>query len=137
MTELKPVNNCWTLYTEGLKGDLYAEIGRPQDWGHPRWMYRVYVLEAQGYRNTVHCWLDQQVKEHEHLGMFSKLITTITRPGTPVEVSGRDFLKEDDLWDEKWGAMPPHYENDDDDEYGDDDDLDDFILPVPGASTSE
>lgn len=109
-TPLKPVNNCWSIYTEGATEDMpaMAQIGRPQDWGDPRWMYRTYTLEAQGYRNTVHCWLDHQVNEHEHLETFAPLVATIMLPGWPVERSGRDFMDEDDFWSAEWGEMPPY-----------------------------
>jgi hypothetical protein len=113
---LKPVNNCWTIYTSEKEDEpSLAQIGRPQDWGDPRWMYRVYTLEAQGYRNTVHCWVDQQIKDHEHLQLFAPLVATIMLPGWPVERSGRDYLTEDDFWSEAWGEMPPYAEDDEDD----------------------
>jgi hypothetical protein len=119
---LKPVVNSWTIYTDAdPKADVpaLASLGRPQDWGDPRWMYRVYTLEAQGYRNTVHCWLETHapVNEYEHLKMFAGLIATTTLPGTPPELSGRDFLAEDDFWDESWGTMPPRHDRDEDEEF--------------------
>lgn len=113
MTEqtLKPATNCWTIYTSDDPNQPHlAEIGRPQDWGDPKWMYRVYVIEAMGYRNTVHCWLDQQVQEYKHLEMFAGCVATILLPGWKPELSGRDFLAEDDFWEEAWGPMPEHYE---------------------------
>lgn len=115
-TPLKPVNNCWTIYSEGASEDVpaMAQIGRPQDWGDPRWMYRTYTLEAQGYRNTVHCWIDQQMGEHEHLETFAPLVAQIMLPGWPVEISGRDYLGEDDFWRDEWGEMPPDADLDED-----------------------
>jgi hypothetical protein len=113
---LKSVNNCWTIYTSEKEDESsLAQIGRPQDWGDPRWMYRVYTLEAQGYRNTVHCWVDQQMKDHEHLQLFAQLVATIMLPGWPVERSGRDYMAEDDFWQEAWGEMPPYADEDEDD----------------------
>src|SRR5262249_4599801 len=92
-----------------------AELSRPQDWGDPRWMYRVYVLEAQGYRNEVHCWLDQHVKEHEHLQTFASLICQIVLPGKPRELCGRDYLNTDDFWSKQWGKQPPYFKNESED----------------------
>lgn len=112
---LKPVNNCWTIYTSEKEGEAsLAQIGRPQDWGDPRWMYRVYTLEAQGYRNTVHCWVDAPMKDHEHLQLFAPLVAQIMLPGWPVERSGRAFMYEDDFWSDTWGEMPPYAELDED-----------------------
>lgn len=114
---LKAVNNCWTIYTSQKKDESsMACLGRPQYWGDPRWMYRVYTLEAQGYRNTVHCWVDKQMKEHEHLQLFAPLVATITLPGVDVKVSTREFLDEDDLWHDDWGEMPPYADLDEDDD---------------------
>lgn len=117
---LKPVNNCWHIYTHENGKPLdtaLAFIGRPQDWGDPKWMYRVYVLEAMGYRHTVHCWLDQWVSEHEHLDRFAGLFSAIMLPGWPAWKSGRDYLDEDDFWRKEWGEMPPYYEAEADNEF--------------------
>lgn len=115
MSDLRQVTNCWTIYTAPAEVD-FAQIGRPQDWGDPRWMYRVYVLEAQGYRNTVHCWHDGQIEEHKHLEKFAGCICLITLPGWPPQKSGRDLLAQDDFWDESWGVMPPHWDEDEDED---------------------
>lgn len=112
-TKLKKVTNCWTIYTSDRPDEQLnlAEIGRPQDWGNAKkWMYRVYVLEAQGYRNEVHCWIDERVSEAEHLEAFASLICTITLPGWNPKLSGRDYMDEDDFWEKEWGEMPPFYE---------------------------
>lgn len=113
---LKPVNNCWTIYAADAKpGEpAFCQMGRPQDWGDPRWMYRVYALETQEYRNTVHCWLDVQVQEFEHLQTFMPVIAQIMLPGWPVELSGRDYMGEDDFWSRQWGEMPPFFDRDED-----------------------
>ena len=117
---LKPVNNCWTIYTSEKEDEAsLAQIGRPQDWGDPRWMYRVYTLEAQGYRNTVHCWVDAQMKDHEHLQLFAPLVAQIMLPGWPVQRSGRDYLGPDDFWRKEWGEMPPYTDTDDEDGWAD------------------
>lgn len=117
--QLQRVTNCWTIYTpDNTNEPAIAEMGRPQDWGNPKWMYRVYVLEAQGYRNEVHCWVDRQMPEHEHLTTFASLICTIMRPGWDPKRSGREYLDEDDFWEEAWGEMPPPYEPEEDGDDG-------------------
>lgn len=114
---LKPVNNCWTIYLPDSKedGPPLACLGRAQDWGDPKYMYRVYTLEAQGYRNTVHCWVDQPMKEHEHLQLFAPIIAQIMLPGVPVKLSTRAFMDEDDFWQDDWGQMPPYADVDEED----------------------
>lgn len=116
-TELKTIHNCWRIYvSQPLEnGSLLSELGRPQDWGDPKWMYRMYVIEAQGYRNIVHCWADMPMKDHEHLQLFSSLITQIILPGWPEKRSTKDYLWEDDFWDKSWGKRPPFAEPDDED----------------------
>lgn len=112
---LMPVNNCWHVHLNGSDeaGDSLAFMGRPQDWGDPKWMYRVYTLEAQGYRNVVHCWVDQQVGEFEHLQSFAGLVCSIMLPGWPVWKSGRDYLDQDDFWQPEWGEQPPYHDEPD------------------------
>jgi hypothetical protein len=117
---LKSICNVWAIYTEGLEDDepALAEFSRPQDWGDPKYMYRVYTIEALGYRNEVHCWLDKKVQEHEHLQMFAGLLTQILTPGQRREICANTHLREDDFWRESWGEMPPHFEEDDYEYYG-------------------
>lgn len=118
--ELKTVNNCWTIWEEMLEdGHRLATMGRPQDWGNPRWMYRVYILEAQGYRNIVHCWTDAPLNEYQHLERFAGVICQIMLPGWEVERSTREFMHEDDFWMDEWGKMPPYFQetNWEDDDY--------------------
>jgi hypothetical protein len=107
--------NCWTIWTEGTK-QPFAQIGRPQDWGAPNWMYRVYYFQDNEHLNEVHCWLNATVQEHEHAELFSSLIVQILYPGTPRELCGKEFLDEDDFWDEAWGEAPPFYNPDEEDE---------------------
>lgn len=111
---LKPINNCWTIYADGSSEEIpaMATLGRPQDWGDPRWTYGCFVLEANGFRNTCHCWIDLPLKPHELLQQFATLMTQIVQPGHPVELSGRDFLNEIDFWRDEWGVMPPYYDGD-------------------------
>jgi hypothetical protein len=110
--------NCWTIYREG--DNQLAQIGRPQDWGNQaRWMYDVYFLEAHTYRNEVHCWLElldgEELQPQDHLDWFSTLVTQILIPGTPRHESDRQYLAEDDFWDEAWGPAPPFYDEEDED----------------------
>lgn len=109
---LKVVHNCWAIHTDGETS--IAEFSRPQDWGDPRWMYRVYRLSAPdiGYTVIAHCWIEQQLPEHKHLETFAPLLATILLPGLPEAECSRDFLREDDFWAPEWGAMPPFIEYD-------------------------
>ncbi len=117
--QVRHVVNCWTIYLDD-NDRAYTQIGRPQDWGDARWMYRVYTLEAtiggQAYRNEVHCWLEQEepeeTSEADHLELFAELICMITLPGWDRHRSTREFLDDDDFWDEEWGEMPPQWSED-------------------------
>ena len=109
---LKILTQVWAIYyNDRPDGPHYAELARPQDWGDPRWMYRVYVLEAAGYRNESHCWLDRQVSENDHLELFSSLLHQMLIPGSNPKLCGRDYLREDDFWLDDWGKMPPFLED--------------------------
>jgi hypothetical protein len=107
---LPVVHNCWAIYTDGTTA--VAEFARPQDWGDPRWMYRVYRLSAPSLGHTViaHCWIEQHLPEHKHLETFAPLIGSILLPGHAPEECGRDYLREEDFWSPAWGQMPPHFE---------------------------
>ncbi len=111
---LREVVNCWTIYRD--KEDAMASFRRPQDWGHPRWMDRRYVVEALGCRNEVYCWLetteDERFSELEHLQFFASLIIQIMQPGFPREVCDRSHRREEDFWQNSWGKMPPIFEED-------------------------
>lgn len=114
---VQQVTNCWTIYApEDKEKTALAEFGRPQDWGDPRWMYRKYVLSTDAFINEVHCWIDRQIKEYEHLETFAPLIAQILLPGLQPEICGRDFLAEDDFWLEEWGKQPPYFDDGDEDE---------------------
>lgn len=112
---LKELTQCWTIHTGSedpdYDGDPLAEIGRPQDWGDPRWNYRVYSFGATvndiEYFQKVHCWIDKQMKEHEYLETFTSLITMILQPGINPKLAGKEYLAPDDFWLEEWGDMPP------------------------------
>lgn len=107
---LKPIVNCWTIYhSDDEEVPSIAEFRRPQDWGDPRWMYRVYHLEALGFRNECHCWIDQALSDLEHLEAFAQLMTQIMQPGIKRELAGRDFVAEEDFWVAEWGSMPPEF----------------------------
>ena len=111
MSELKCVVNCWTIHTSDDPDHPHqAQLGRPQDWGDPKWMYRVYTLEALGYRNEVHCWLDSRVHDAEHLALFAGVICTITLPGSNPKLTGKAYLEADDFWSAEWAEMPPYYD---------------------------
>lgn len=117
--DLPIVHNCWTVYTDSLGIDAWAEFRRPQDWGHPRWMYRVYRFSAPNLSHTVivHGWLEQQEvfqpEEYEHAQFFASHCGTIMLPGHNEKECGRDYLIEDDFWDSAWGDMPPFLDEND------------------------
>lgn len=122
--ELKKVTNVWAIYTDGDNG--FAELKRPQDWGDPKWMYRKYIFTAEklGYESHVHCWLDHQVREHEHAETFASLIVQILLPGTPENLCTNQFMDDEDFWHKSWGEMPPFRPDDPNDEdYGLDSDV--------------
>lgn len=108
---LPVVHNVWAIHTDGETS--IAEANRPQDWGDPRWMYRVYRLSAPSLGHTAifHCWIEAPLQEYEHLQTFAGLITSIYLPGQPEAECGRDVLREDDFWSPEWGEMPPFIED--------------------------
>ena len=111
------VHNVWTVY--GLHPDgteveqPFAEMSRPQDWGHPRWVYHRFTFEwltcpdAKTYRSHVHAWTDLTREPHEYPQLFASLLVNIYMPGATAELCGRDYLDEWDFWDDAWGPMPP------------------------------
>lgn len=121
---LPVVHNAWSIY-RATGQDSLAELNRPQDWGHPRWLYRVYRFSSPSHSYTViaHCWIekiegDPDLKEHEIVQMVCGLITSIFLPGTPPELCGRDYLDEEDFWSKSWGEQPPIYDQGDNEDDG-------------------
>lgn len=117
--KLQKVVNLWTIYTDqDAEQQPMASFGRrPQDWGDPKWTYRVYTLSAPmlGYENECHCWYEGEIADYRHLEMFASLITKILLPGVDhPELCGRDYLGEDDFWVSSWGEMPPYFDAGDD-----------------------
>src|SRR5688500_10550555 len=94
---LPVVHNVWAIHTDGETS--IAEASRPQDWGDPRWMYRVYQLSAPslGHAAVFHCWIERQMKDYEHLQTFAPLHLMIMLPGLPEAECGGDFLREGDF----------------------------------------
>jgi hypothetical protein len=117
------VHNAWTIY--GLDTDrkevdqLFTVYGRPQDWGHPRWKYHRFVFECrtldQPIRNVCHCWTDLDREVWDFARLFAEVIVMPLTPGRPVQLCGRDYLSEEDMWFSDWGKQPPYY-----DEFGGD-----------------
>lgn len=110
------VATAWTIYAAGVKeGDSpLACLGRPQDWGHPRWHYQRYVFEGWGYRNECHCWIDVALDDEDHANIFAPLFIQVTFPGLRPELCGKDYLDQDDFWQDAWGPPPPYLDEDDD-----------------------
>lgn len=115
-------NQCWTVYADkDHEGKQLCFMGRPQDWGDPRWMWRTYVLHAPidgvQWVNVVHIWHEGQIPDHQLVAECGGLLTMIMTPGFPPELSGKSYMHEDDFWEDSWGVMPAYfYENNDDDE---------------------
>ncbi|GEM_PF-2522008 len=118
----KEIHQAWTIYGMNPDGTIstekFASLGRPQDWGDPRWMYREYCFIQSNADDTerivfyCHAWTDVPCKRHEMTEMFSALITKSMMPGTPPQLCGKDFLHEEDFWFEDWGDAPPVFETD-------------------------
>ena len=121
MTEIIEVHNAWTIYGMDDENTVaeqpFASVARPQDWGHPRWVYNRFrfewITDEKHYINHCHCWTDLQLEQPEYPILFASLITKILIPGRQAELCGRDYLEEDDFWSSKWGEMPPVFEPDD------------------------
>lgn len=111
------VNNAWTIYGMDAKGkevaQKMAQVGRPQDWGDPRWHYELFhftwEVDGKRYLNHCHCWTDLVRKRGEYPGLFAQFVVTVLQPGDPPELCGRTHLAEEDFWNKKWGPMPPMY----------------------------
>jgi hypothetical protein len=114
------VHNAWTVLgmEDGKEiDDPLATLGRPQDWGDPKWHYSRfrfdwYMPEAQ-YINHVHIWTDLVREESEYPRLFAGLITAILLPGLPAPLAGRDVLDVEDSWLKEWGPTPPVWDGED------------------------
>lgn len=105
------VTNVWAIYwNDQPGGEHYAEFSRPQDWGDPKYMYRVYEHKSGEYESTCHCYVDHQMSDDEHKALFAPLVEQILYPGVRSELAGREFLDDDDFWNDAWGAMPSRYD---------------------------
>jgi hypothetical protein len=134
-SEIVEVHNAWTIYGTEANGkearQPLAMHGRVQAWGDPRWFYHrfdfVWLSAPDGkqYINHAHCWTDLKREPGEYANLFAPLIAQILMPGTPPELCGRDYLHEDDFWQEEWGPQPPFYDDPyySEDDWGDDDPL--------------
>lgn len=121
-TEPIEVHNAWTVYglnPDGTEADQpFAQWGRPQDWGHPRWHYHRYAFtwetapNGRPYVNHCHCWTDLVREPGTYAELFAALIAQILLPGHAPQLCGREFLAEEDFWDKRWGKQPPFYEED-------------------------
>lgn len=117
------VHNVWTMYAANPDGSQADEAltvrGRAQDWGHPKWYYELFRfdrwIDNKHYVNYAHCWIDLKRPINEYAHIFSPLIVTILLPGSNELLCGKQFLADDDFWDNSWGARPPHYDTDEQD----------------------
>lgn len=121
------VHNCWAVYglnEDGSEAETpFAEFSRPQDWGHPRWVYHYYKFENDEYINHCHCWTDLKRERYQYAEFFGPLIVQVLYPGRRPEFCGRDYLKEDDFWLDEWGPAPPVVQEEEDEYWWHEDDL--------------
>lgn len=126
--EIIEVHQAWTIYgmnSDGTEAEQkIVELGtRPQDWGDPRWHYERYRFEwltapdGKQYIHHAHCWTDLKREPHDYAALFASLIIMFSWPGRPEQLCGRDYLREEDFWEEAWGEMPPIFQEEHDD-YG-------------------
>jgi hypothetical protein len=116
---IQEVHNVWAVY-ENPEGDTpLAEHARPQDWGDPRWHYEKFRLEWQHttadgevarYINHAHCWTEIRLELYQYPEHFASLIVQIMYPGSHPKLCGREYLEENDFWEEEWGKQPPYFD---------------------------
>jgi hypothetical protein len=118
----KEVHNVFALYSDDEGGDSLLGLGsRPQDWGDPKWKYKTIQTEmsidGQAYRYTAHFWFTENYTDGEFMqqGWVQQMVFSPYLPGADKELCGRDYLEEEDFWQDEWGKMPPFYEGEDDD----------------------
>jgi hypothetical protein len=120
----REVHNIYTLYSDDeSETALLSFEFRPQDWGDPRWQYRKtetsLTINEQSYRHISHFWIEQQMSDADFFNedWVGKMMCTVLLPGCEKELCGRDFLDEEDFWNDEWGKMPPHHESENDDDF--------------------
>ncbi|MEL6408671.1 MAG: hypothetical protein AAFR81_30165 [Chloroflexota bacterium] len=97
------------------------QLSRPQDWGNPKWHYRevTLVVEIAGtvYESHAHVWIDVEIEDADLMqyNFFRECVFSVQYPGANPKVCGRDYLDQDDFWQDSWGDMPPHLDPDEDD----------------------
>lgn len=113
------VHNVWTIYGVDEDGkpsvQPFAEHSRPQDWGdQKRWSLHRYRYETEmdgkRYINNLYGWTDLPLEPHQYAERFASLLVIVLMPGSTPELCGREYLHEDDFWDDAWGAPPPFYD---------------------------
>lgn len=108
-------HSAWAIHgldTEGREvNDKLIIYGRPHDWGHPRWSYHRFIFECrtldQPFRHVCHCWTDLKRDVWSFARLFAYVIVLPPYPGRPVQLCGRDYLAEEDIWFPDWGLQPP------------------------------
>lgn len=120
-TEEKPVltiHQAWELYRQidhpHLENDSVF-VGRPQDWGDPKWTYRRYSLEmeldGEKIKNVSHVWTDATgLNDIQLLQLSLSLVGTIMRPSAEEELCSNTHLSTEDIWLSEWGERPDIYE---------------------------
>ncbi|PSB25275.1 hypothetical protein [Chlorogloea sp. CCALA 695] len=118
------VHNIYTLYEIEVDGtEVETPIlgfSRPQDWGDSsRWHYhQCRVQFSYGgtvYINNCHLWQNVERNSVEAFQCIASYLFMVMMPGRIEQLAGKEFLDEDDFWDEAWGEIPPYYESDEED----------------------
>ena len=117
------LHNVWQVMLADATEDEpgLAMIGRPQDWGDPKWHYKTIVVQVEidgkTYHNTAHIWFDMPMKDGDLMGLgwFRELAFTIQYPGENPKLCGRDYLEPEDFWLDEWGEVPEVFDAEADD----------------------
>lgn len=113
------VHNVYSVHELDDEGNPVKEslliFFRPQDWGNSvRWFYNCCKVEVEFegtlYVNHCHLWQNIERNSFEAAKAVAPYLFDVTIPGSPREECDRSHLKEDDFWDESWGAIPPEYD---------------------------
>lgn len=135
------VHNVYTLYELNEDGSAAENklvcFNRPQDWGSSRWNYYRCKVEFESggtrYINNCHLWQEVARTPTEAFQAIAPYLFMVLQPGSDPELSGREYLAEEDFWDEEWGKMPPIFESQEDGyDYEPYSDEDQDRLPVGG-----
>ncbi len=116
---IKPIREVWNAWSvdaydfDGTQLEQpQAQLGRPQDWGHPRYtlVETTFIWELPDCTWINHCniWTDMKLPQPaDYVEVLAGLIVQVLYPGAPPHYAGTAYLGPDDAWDDEWGYMPP------------------------------